>query len=89
VTSSYDTGLPAIYAALKYGIPTYGIEYDPKLVELAKDFARKAGVQDLVSFEVKDIVRWTLVGTSGTASRMSTATTWSSSRTAGIGCSRC
>lgn len=48
-------GLPAIYAALKYGIPAYGIEYDPKLVEIAKGFALKAGVQDLVSFEVRDI----------------------------------
>ncbi len=52
-------GLPAIYAALKYGISAYGIERDPVLVKLAQEFARQAGVQELVTFAVEEVEQLT------------------------------
>jgi hypothetical protein len=50
-----SVGLPVIYAALKYGIRAYGIEYDPALLELAQEFAKLAEVEELVEFTRVDL----------------------------------
>ena len=43
-----------IRAAEKYGARGIGVDIDQKLIELAKANARKAGVEDLVTFRVED-----------------------------------
>jgi SAM-dependent methyltransferase len=43
-----------IRAAQKYGARGIGVDIDPKLVELAKANARKAGVEHLVEFHLED-----------------------------------
>lgn len=66
VTSSdivYDLGsgdgrIP-ITAAQKYGARGVGIELDKKLVDLAKENARKAGVSNRVTFRQADLFRTT------------------------------
>jgi hypothetical protein len=52
-------GIPVIYAALKYRVRAYGVEMDGALVSLAYQFAKKACVTDLVSFEHRNITSLT------------------------------
>ena len=49
-------GMPAIYAALRYGTRSYGIELDPQLVAVANDYAQQAGVSALVTFTAKNLL---------------------------------
>lgn len=55
----YDLGCGdgriVITAAKKYGIRAYGFDGDPERVEASRENARAAGVEDLVSFEQKNI----------------------------------
>jgi tRNA G37 N-methylase Trm5 len=55
----YDLGCGdgriVITAAKKYGVKAVGIEIDPKLVDLAKENARAAGVKHLVTIRQGDI----------------------------------
>lgn len=53
---SGDGRIP-IMAAQQYGIRAVGIEIDPKLVTLAEERAKKANVDDLVSFRNADMFR--------------------------------
>ncbi len=46
-----------ITAAKKYGARGFGVDYDPRLVKLATDNARKAGVGDRVTFLEQDIFK--------------------------------
>ena len=48
-------GVIPIEAAKKFGVSAVGIEYNPDLVELSKRNARRAGVEDRVSFRRGDI----------------------------------
>lgn len=48
-------GVIPIEAARKYGVSAVGIEYNPDLVELSKRNAKRAGVEDKVSFRRGDI----------------------------------
>ena len=48
-------GLPCIYVALRYDVPCIGVERDAALVELAKDYATKAGVGHLCTFICQDV----------------------------------
>jgi SAM-dependent methyltransferase len=50
-------GRIVIAAAKKYGANGVGIEYDPTLVELAKVKAAEAGVANLVTFELRDLLK--------------------------------
>lgn len=50
-------GRIVITAAQKYGARGVGIELDRKLVDLAKDNARKAGVSNRASFRRADLFR--------------------------------
>jgi precorrin-6B methylase 2 len=43
-----------IRAAQKYGARGIGVDIDPRLIELSKANARKAGVESLVEFRVED-----------------------------------
>ena len=47
-------GVNAILIAKKYGCKVIGIDILPASIEKAKEFARKKGVEDLVSFQVAD-----------------------------------
>ena len=47
-------GTSAIYLAKKYGCQVIGLDLDARLIDFAKNLARKNGVQDLVSFIVGD-----------------------------------
>lgn len=47
-------GIPCIYVALKYGCHTIGIEYDAKLVAIARKYAKQNGVEHLCTFVAKD-----------------------------------
>lgn len=46
-----------ITAAKKYGARGFGVDYDPRLVKLATDNAREAGVGDRVTFLEQDIFK--------------------------------
>jgi len=54
----YDLGCGdgrlVITAAKKYGIRAYGFDADPERIRESKENARKAGVEDLVTFEQRD-----------------------------------
>lgn len=43
-----------IRAAQKYGARAIGVDIDPRLIELSKANAKKAGVENLVEFRVED-----------------------------------
>jgi hypothetical protein len=47
-------GIPCIYVALKYDCHTIGVEYDAKLVAIAKKYAKQSGVEHLCTFISKD-----------------------------------
>jgi len=51
---SGDGRIP-IAAATQFGARGFGVDIDPKLVELANDNARKAGVEDRVRFVQRDV----------------------------------
>lgn len=53
---SGDGRIP-IRAAQKYGIHAVGIEIDPKLILVAEEAAREAGVADKVNFRNEDLFR--------------------------------
>ena len=44
-------------AANRYGARGFGVDYDPRLVRLAKDNARKAGVADRITFIEQDLFK--------------------------------
>lgn len=46
-----------IRAAQKYGARGIGVDIDPKLIELSRENARKAGVEHLVEFRVEDALK--------------------------------
>lgn len=48
-------GRIVIQAAKRYGARGLGVDLDPRLVQLANDNARKAGVADRARFEVRDL----------------------------------
>ena len=48
-------GRIVIEAARRFGTRGLGVDLDPRLVKLAQDNARKAGVEGLASFEVRDL----------------------------------
>src|SRR5579885_70673 len=47
-------GRIVVEAAKRYGVRGLGVDLDPRLVELGRQNAKKAGVADLARFEVKD-----------------------------------
>ncbi|MGH7827134.1 MAG: SAM-dependent methyltransferase [Candidatus Binatia bacterium] len=49
-------GRVVITAAKKYGVKAVGFEIDPGLVKLARENARKAGVEDLVEIRQQDFM---------------------------------
>lgn len=57
----YDLGCGdgriVIAAAKKYGARGVGVDIDPKRIEEAKANARRAGVQELVSFKLQDAMK--------------------------------
>jgi hypothetical protein len=53
-------GRIVITAALRYGARGFGVDIDPKLVQLANDNATKAGVADRVRFEQRDLFQTAL-----------------------------
>jgi SAM-dependent methyltransferase len=55
-------GRIVIEAARRYGAKGLGVDIDPQLVELARENARRAGVESLASFEVKDLFETDLRG---------------------------
>jgi len=55
-------GRIVIEAAKRYGARGLGVDIDPRLVKLATDNARRAGVESLVSFEVRDLFETDLRG---------------------------
>ena len=57
-------GRIVIEAARRYGAKGLGVDIDPRLVELARENARRAGVESLASFEVKDLFETDLRGVS-------------------------
>jgi len=57
-------GRIVIEAAKRYGARGLGVDIDKALVELARDNARRAGVEDLASFEVRDLFETDLRGVS-------------------------
>jgi len=57
-------GRIVIEAAKRFGARGYGVDIDPKLVKLANDNARRAGVETLATFEVKDLFETDLRGVS-------------------------
>lgn len=50
-------GIPCIFTALRYGVCCIGLEKDPNLVELAREYAADAGVEDLCRFECLDVAQ--------------------------------
>ena len=50
-------GRIVITAANRYGARGFGVDYDPRLVRLAKDNARKAGVADRITFIEQDLFK--------------------------------
>ena len=57
-------GRIVIEAAKRYGARGLGVDIDPKLVNLARENAKRAGVDSLASFEVKDLFETDLRGVS-------------------------
>jgi SAM-dependent methyltransferase len=57
-------GRIVIEAAKRYGTRGLGVDSDPRLVKLARDNARKAGVEPLARFEVQDFFELDLRGAS-------------------------
>jgi hypothetical protein len=53
---SGDGRMP-ITAAKRWGTRGFGVEHDPRLVQLANDNARRAGVADKVSFRAEDLFK--------------------------------
>ena len=50
-------GRIVITAAKEYGARGYGVDYDPRLVKLANENARKAGVADRIRFVEQDLFK--------------------------------
>ncbi len=57
-------GRIVIEAAKRFGAKGLGVDIDPRLVKLATDNAKRAGVESLASFEVKDLFETDLRGVS-------------------------
>jgi SAM-dependent methyltransferase len=57
-------GRIVIEAAKRFGAKGYGVDIDPRLVKLATENAKRAGVESLASFEVKDLFETDLRGVS-------------------------
>ncbi len=57
-------GRIVIEAAQRFGARGLGVEIDPRLVELARENARRAGVEALATFEVRDLFETDLRGVS-------------------------
>jgi SAM-dependent methyltransferase len=57
-------GRIVIEAAKRFGAKGLGVDIDPKLVHLARDNAKRAGVEELASFEVQDLFKTDLRGVS-------------------------
>jgi len=57
-------GRIVIEAAKRYGAKGLGVDIEPRLVELARERAREAGVEALARFEVKDLFETDLRGVS-------------------------
>jgi SAM-dependent methyltransferase len=57
-------GRIVIEAAKRYGTKGLGVDIDPRLVRLARDNARRAGVEPLARFEVQDFFELDLRGAS-------------------------
>jgi SAM-dependent methyltransferase len=57
-------GRIVIEAAKRYGVRGLGVDIDPALVARAKDNARRAGVESLARFEVRDLFETDLRGAS-------------------------
>jgi len=55
-------GRIVIEAAKRFGAQALGVDIDPKLVNLARENAKRAGVESLASFEVKDLFETDLRG---------------------------
>jgi len=55
-------GRIVIEAAKRFGARGLGVDIDPKLVNLARENAKRAGVESLASFEVKDLFETDLRG---------------------------
>jgi len=57
-------GRIVIEAARRYGARGLGVDIDPRLVNLARENAKRAGVEALASFEVRDLFETDLRGVS-------------------------
>ena len=57
-------GRIVIEAARRFGARGLGVDIDPKLVKLATDNAKRAGVESLATFEVRDLFETDLRGVS-------------------------
>ncbi len=57
-------GRIVIEAAKRFGARGLGVEIDPRLVDLARENARRAGVESLATFEVRDLFETDLRGVS-------------------------
>ncbi len=55
-------GRIVIEAAKRFGAKGYGVDIDPRLVKLATENAKRAGVESLAAFEVKDLFETDLRG---------------------------
>src|SRR5687767_11052147 len=55
-------GRIVIEAAKRYGTRGLGVDIDPRLVKLATENAKRAGVESLASFEVRDLFETDLRG---------------------------
>ena len=55
-------GRIVIEAAKRYGTRGLGVDLDPRLLELARENARKAGVESLATFEQRDLFETDLSG---------------------------
>lgn len=55
-------GRIVIEAAKRFGSVGYGVDIDPRLVKLANDNAKRAGVENLARFEVRDLFETDLRG---------------------------
>jgi SAM-dependent methyltransferase len=57
-------GRIVIEAAKRFGARGLGVDIDPRLVRLAQDNAKRAGVESLTSFEIRDLFETDLRGVS-------------------------
>ncbi len=57
-------GRIVIEAAKRFGARGLGVDIDPRLVRLAQENARRAGVESLASFEIRDLFETDLRGVS-------------------------